>query len=393
MMPPRKKRRRSSLATVTAVLVALGLLAATAGCIGDPASETIIIPENEQSGGDVPIGGSFRVGKIYPLPVTDTSGPSVLGWTSGETVVGYFAENGASADPSTVGLQLLAPPYEKPVPLAKQANAGTSPSGLAPDGKSIAGWQSSADGFSLTLVPLNGSPAKPIAVPAIKERTMLSRQLRWSSNSRYLAYVAAGGSQAQSLVVVCDAGDGTVRQLPLHGYADPGGSVSVTLSDDGNAALLDDGNRVAMAKRNGDGDFEVQYDHPSGPGGSSWVDADRFVFLGSDGTLFQYDTRNGVLSVLLEKIGRFSLSPDRQAIAYTREDQDAIYAGKLQGNNVLVQTTVYQGAVPERMAWSLSGGALLIDDRKQPSGTAQEVAPAPVPRAGARMQTFILTFQ
>ena len=394
MMPPIKKRRRSSLATVTAVLMAIGLLAATAGCIGDPASETIIIPENEQSGGSVPIGGAFQVSKIYPLPVLDPSGSSILGWASGESVVGYFAENGSSAVPATVGLQLLAPPYEKPLPLANQANGGTSLSSLSPDGKSIAEWTTTGDsGVSLTLIPLDGSPAKPIAIPQITKRTMLSRHLQWSSNSRYIAYMVSGESRAQMLVVVCDARYGTVQQLPLHGYPTDG-NASVMLSDDGNAVLLDDGKRVAMAKRNGDGSFEVQYDHPSRSGGGSiWVAANRFVFLGSDGTLFQYDTRNGELSVLLEKVTGFSLSPDRQAIAYTHGDQEAIFAGKLQGNNVLYQTTIYQGVVPNRMAWSLSGDALLVDGSRQPSRAAQNVDPAPAAQPGERLQTFILTFQ
>lgn len=393
MMPHRKKRRSNKLALFVAGLLAIGLLAATAGCIGDPDSETFIIPEDESPGSGVPIGEAFRVSTIYPLPSQASSGLPVLGWADGEALVGYFAENGASAVPTSVGLQLLAPPYEKPQPLAIGANDGNRPPSLSPDGKLLASWTISPEDASMTLVPLDGSPVQSIAVPQDKNRKMLSRQIQWSSNSRYLAFMTAGDFRTELLVVVCDAKEGTVQQLPLHGFS-ADGSVSVMLSDDGNAALLDDGNLVAMAERAEDGSFDVQYDHPSRlGGGSSWMDADRFVFLGSDGTLFLYDTRNGELSVLLEKIGGFSLSPDRLAIAYTRADQEAIYAGKLQGNNVLYQTTVYQGVVPERMAWSLSGGALLIDGRKQPSGAAQEVAPAPVAQAGERLQTFILTFQ
>ncbi|WP_027084530.1 hypothetical protein [Cohnella panacarvi] len=392
MIPHSKKRRGIRLGKLTAILVAVWLLAMTAGCIGDPASETIIITEDEQSGGGVEIGEAFRVSTIYPLPALASSGLSVLGWTSGEAVVGYFSENGSLTVPSTVGLQLLSPPYEKPEPLMNDANSGTSLISLSPDGRLIAEWTTSPDGAYLTLVPLDSRPAKPVAAIPIVELTLLSRQIQWSSNSRFLSYMEADGNRTQQFMVVCDARDGTVQKLPLHGY-NTDGNVSVRLSEDGNAVLLDDGKLVAMAKRNADGSFEVQYDHPSGRGGSTWMDSDRFVFLGSDDTLFQYDARNGELSVLLEKVTGFSLSPDRQAIAYTLSDKEAIYAGRLQGNNVLYQTPVYQGVVPDRMVWSLNGGALLVDGGMQPSRSTQVVAPAPAAQAGERLQTFIIAFQ
>jgi hypothetical protein len=360
--------------------------------MSDSDSETIIIPENGQPASGASLGEAFQVKTIYPLPASASSEMQVLGWTSGESAVGYFIANHVSADALPNGLQLLAPPYEQPKRLVNTSILSKSILGLSPDGKQIAALDVSANSISLTLMTVEDGQIKHFAVPAVKKRTLLSRIIQWSNNSRYISFLAAGDSREQLNIVIHDVVDGTSQTLPLRGYSNTEGGLSAILSNDGSHVLMNDGKLVAMAKRNADGGFEVQYDHPAVTGGSTWVDDDRFIFLGKDGTLFQYDHRNGELSVLMEKVSSFSLSPDRKVIAYTRNDMDAIYVGQRQGNNVLYETAVYQGIVPYEMMWSLSNRALLIDGSKPYSRTAQELAPAPAADQEG-LRAFIITFQ
>ncbi|MCM3628325.1 hypothetical protein M3194_13210 [Paenibacillus glycanilyticus] len=378
---------------LTFTMMSVLLLSITAGCMGDSHSETFVIPETEgqQPASEASVGQAFEVKTIYPLPVSSAEEMQVLGWTNGEAVVGHFKAN-VTATAAPNGLQLLAPPYEKPKLIASTANIDIRLLGLSPDGKRIAGLSESGDGISMTLVPVQGNQIKQIAAPADIQRKMLSRTIQWSNNSRYISYLVAGDGRGQLDIVIYDTVDGKAKLHPLINYSTDNNSATVVLSDDGNRILVDDGKLVTMAKRNEDGSFSVQYDHPSGMAISNWVDASRFMFLGADGTLFQYDARNGELSVLLEKVGSFSLSPDRKVIAYTQTNTQAIHVGKLQGNNVLYQTVVYQGIVPSQMKWSLKGGSLLVDKSNPSAAVAQEISPAPV--AGQdRLQTFVIQFR
>lgn len=387
-----KIKKWKRLRAIAVSLMAVLLLLMTTGCMGNPRSETIVIPEteSEKPANEASLGKEFQVKTIYPLPVSSAS--ELLGWTNGEAVIGYLEDNVPQKAPSN-RIQLFVPPYEQSKQLASTTNIDMKILGLSPDGKMIAGLSESGKGTSLTLVNLDGSQIKPIPDSSIdKQRSLHSRILHWSNNSRFISYLVAGNSRGQLNVVVYDVVEGAAKQYPLLGFSLADRSTSVMLSNDGSSVLIEDGNLVTMAKRNGDGSFVVHYDHPSGNGGSTWIDDDRFMFLGADGTLFQYDHRNGELSVLLEKVGSFSVSPDRKLIAYTRNNEEAVYAGKLQGNNVLYQTAVYQGIVPYQMMWSLSDGALLVDGSKSQAATAQEIAPAPAADQ-ERLRTFVIQFQ
>ncbi|CAM3239506.1 PD40 domain-containing protein [Paenibacillus lupini] len=387
-----KIKKWKRLRAIAASLMAVLLLLMTTGCMGNPRSETIVIPEteSEKPANEASLGKEFQVKTIYPLPVSSSS--ELLGWTNGEAVIGYLEDNVPQIAPSN-RMQMFVPPYEQSKQLAGTTNIDLKILSLSPDGRKIAGLSESGKGTSLTLVNLEGGQVKPIADSSNGiQRTLHSRILLWSNNSRFISYLVTGNSQGQLNVVVYDVVEGTTKQFPLPGFSLENRSASVMLSNDGSSVLIEDGNLVTMAKRNGDGSFVVQYDHPSGNGGSTWIDDDRFMFLGADGTLFQYDHRNGELSVLLEKVGSFSVSPDRKLIAYTRNNEEAVYAGKLQGNNVLYQTAVYQGIVPYQMLWSLSDGALLVDGSKSQAATAQEIAPAPAADQ-ERLRTFVIQFQ
>ncbi|MFC4810087.1 hypothetical protein [Paenibacillus sp. GCM10023250] len=388
-------KSRTTLRVLAAALACMLLLLALAGCMDDPRSETIVIPGTEDEGpaGEAGSGTPFRVKTIYPLPVEEKYKLPVLGWADGDALIGYFAAGTAPGTAEIRGLQQLDPPYEQPKPLAGAGNLLMDDFGaLSPDGKTIAVLAKTAKGIGLTLVTVDGGQVK--RVPETTQKQLYSPALRWSGNGRFLSYLAYGEARGELRIAAYDAKSGTLGELPLAGLQKYGSNATVVLTDDGSGALIEDGKTIAMAKRAGDR-FEVKYDHPSGIGAGVWVDDDRFAFLGADGTLFQYDGRSGELSVLLEKVAYFSLSPDRKAIAYTRSDPDdvSVYAGKLQGNNVLSQSAIFQGVIPYLMAWSPSGTALLIDGGKPyASTTAQETAPSAAAVDG-RQQTFVIRFQ
>ncbi|ACT01775.1 hypothetical protein [Paenibacillus sp. JDR-2] len=377
-------------------LVLMALIIIASGCMGNPRSETIVIPESE--GGQPAVGASvgkvFQVKTIFPLEEWSDKF-EVLGWTNEENLVGYY--RGSLPSGSTYdGLQLIAAPYDRLKQLTASLNAGKDLFSLSPDGKLLAGLSESGDGYSLILLSVDGRTSKSISEPMEKQRRLLSQTLQWSGNSRYLSYLVLGDDSDPLSLVEYDIQQGTSKQLPLQGISDIKNIVSAELSEDGNRLLIDNGRLVTMASLNEDGRFVVQYDHPSGANGSTWVDANRFIFLGADGTLFQYDNRNGELSVLLEKIVSYSLSPDRETIAYTQSEGDIIYVGKLQGNNLLSQTAVYQGFVPSLMNWSLSRGKLLVVGSK-PFARAAAEASAPAPeseREGLQdLHAFIIEFE
>ncbi|QHW29555.1 WD40 repeat domain-containing protein [Paenibacillus rhizovicinus] len=374
-----------------AVLTAISLLLLTSSCMGNPRSETIIIPaadEDQTNEGDN--AQSFQVQTIYRLPALAATDISLLGWTSNADLVGLDAESRASM---TTGLRLqrLGKPYEQFKPLDSLI-PGANWFGLSPNGRQIAYIAKSTTGTALTLLSLTDGKAVQSAAPPNSEWQLQSRTLNWSGNSRFLSYLVSGEDRTEQRIVVCDSADGQVKLYPLTGLQDFGEIVKVVLSDDGSGALIETGKTVAFAKRSGSG-YAVQYDHPSGNGESEWVNDSQFAFLGFDGTLFQYDSRNGELSVLLEKVDSFRLSPDRKLIAYTLNDQDTIFAGRLQGNNVLYKGSVYQGVYPFQMTWSPDGGALLVDGSKRYARSAAQIQPSSEAKPAVDLLPFIIQFR
>ena len=80
--------------------------------------------------------------------------------------------------------------------------------------------------------------------------------------------------------------------------------------------------------------------------------------------MYVYDRRNHELSILLEKVDSFEFSQDRKYVAYSQNGEDTIYAGKLQGKNVLSAEPIYHGVIPSKMYWSSDHRRLLVNGRK-----------------------------
>lgn len=91
---------------------------------------------------------------------------------------------------------------------------------------------------------------------------------------------------------------------------------------------------------------------------------DQLAFLGRGGNLYEYDQRNGELSVVLERVTAFEFSADKRFIAYKLQDEDIIYVGKMQGRNVLYNEPVYHSILPLNMKWSPDNTSLFMQGSK-----------------------------
>jgi len=146
--------------------------------------------------------------------------------------------------------------------------------------------------------------------------------------------------------------------------------------------------------------FVIEYEHSLHEGeGIEWLDPNRLIFAGTDGTLFIYDRRNGDLSVLKDQSGAFALSADRHYIAYST-DEATVEVAKLQGNNLLNTSTVYHGLIAAEMAWSPDNSGLLVRGRKPyeapavaPAAAAEELYPAQSQRDLYGLQTVVIAFK
>jgi WD40 repeat protein len=400
------RKRFAVLSVLLAIIILLS------GCGGGTRSETIVIPSTEDE--HVADSGSapFQVKTIYRLSIPDTNNDQLLGWTDSESVVGLFQDIPGATRNLTQSLQRLSPPYEQP---EMMQNMDIEPWNLelSPNGKYIAGIKKTKDGNVLKLISL--SDGRETIMATIKPRhDLLLTELTWSDNSRYISYlvtdvatdVATGPVRGQTDVGVATnpvvkmaVYDTTARQVkvyPLKGLRNTGSVSEVKMSDDGQSALIVVQNErtisISMGTINGNS-FHIKYEHQAGGDQMAWLNKDQFVFLGTEGEIYEYDRRNMALSVLLERVLSFQLSQDRKYIAYSQKDNDtiSIFAGKLQGNNVLYKESVYQGVFPSVMYWSPHNDSLLVNGRKIYSTSRQQTNPEP--SVVSYNQPFIIKFQ
>lgn len=385
------------------------LAAALSGCAGGPRTELVVIPDTGESPASATGGQPFRVKTIYRLPVSESNAVQPLGWSAPDTVVALTA-NLMQRDKLVYHVLGLAPPYTDAEVLL-DADTGMRPGSLSPDGRYLSGTSRTENGISVRLLSLPDGEERTVAGLVAREAELISEVGAWSANGRYLAYLLIGSGTQQErlqpqadggdgggdgrsgsvraearesgravLVLLCDVRGGSVEQYPLFGLDRLMDGMTVRPSDDGGALLIVAGSAVRMAERVGSG-YEVKFSPPFvGEGidsAADWVDDDRFVYLDENGTLFSYDRRIGETVILKDQIGHYRLSRDRGAIAYFASGQDSVFAGKLQGNNILYEQPVYQGIVPVFMDWSPDGSRLLIEGRKRYSPSGQIARPAP----------------
>ncbi|MGG4342256.1 hypothetical protein [Paenibacillus lautus] len=399
------RKRFAGLSVLLAIIILLS------GCEGGLLSETIVIPSSEEEHSADPASKPFQVKTIYRLPVSDTKDAQLLGWEDSKSVLGLFQAPDSKMRLAQY-LQRLSPPYEKFETL-QGVDVDHWNFELSPNGKYITGIKKTNDGNVLKLISL--SDGRETIMATIKPRhDLLLTELTWSDNSRYISYlvtdvttdVATGPVSGQTdvgaatnPVVKMAVYDTTARQVkvyPLKGLRNTGIFSEVKMSDDGQSALIVVQNErtisISMGTINGSS-FHIEYEHQAGGDQMAWLNKDQFVFLGTEGEIYEYDRRNMALSVMLERVLSFQLSQDRKYIAYSQKDNDtiSIFAGKLQGNNVLYKESVYQGVFPSVMYWSPHNDSLLVNGRKIYSTSRQQTNPEP--SVVSNNQPFIIKFQ
>ncbi|MDA1476904.1 WD40 repeat domain-containing protein [Bacillus changyiensis] len=342
-------------------------------------SETIIIPSHEENHIEDQKIHPFQVKTIYRLPEVD----QLLGWSSSNSIIGFFIEKETS---ERSHLQQLSYPYEKPK-LLKKIESNNNKLKMSPDGKSIIEENST----SLKLISLTNE--KKIEIASYSSNQQYFGEISWSNNSRYVCFLVINTKNNKANVNVFDTDSKTLKTYPLKGFGSMDTFTKVNISDNGRGLLLmiptnQSGQQYSMMMGTiSNKGFNIQYQRQISHGEPVWLNNDQLVFLGNGETLYEYDRRNKELSVLREKVAFFKFSNDRKKIAYSLYDKDSIYAGKLQGKNILFEEPIYHGTIPEEIYWSPDSNNLLFYGQKQYS--AAETSPA----GFYNNQAYIITFK
>lgn len=334
------------------------------GCSARPQTETIIISSKEEINNVDQTSSPFQVKKIYRLPYEFTSSGDLLGWSSYDSVVASFK---TGSMPERIELKRLTYPFKQSRIISEVKI--DSQMILSPDGKHLSTISTSNSGVSLKL--LSFEDGKETEIGKFSNEIFV-QDISWSDNSRYLGYLTIDPSgREKDSIRLYDMESRTSKIYELKDFAREETLISINVSDDGRGVLFSmfpkhidqSRKRSILLGEMTDNKVEKQFSRPFGGKQNAWISNDQFIFLGYDGTLYEYDRRNGALSVILEKVSTFRLSPDKKSIAYSLDAENIIYVGKLKGRNVLYNEPVYHGIVPTNMYWSLDNKKLFIQGR------------------------------
>jgi len=356
------------------------------GCLSQARSETIIIPESGDELSTSGISDLFDVKTIYRVLDKQSDDGIPLGWIDRSSLLGFFGEQTRS--PS---LERVDYPYEARLKL-RNAEAKAGFITLSMDGHTVASLLQTADGdYSLKLTSLSDQQESIIA--RISNDQIRSFKYGWSNNGRYLVYIVRHGESGSIQMSVYDTTGKTTKSFTVAGWKPKDAISSVHIADDAlSAAIIKDSGKLSyllFGALDGSG-WTEQYEHPANRDSSvEWIHNDQIAFIGSEGSLYAYDRRNAALSILIDQIGLFRLSPDRKVIAYL-QDKDTVYAASLYGNNVMNKTQLFKGVVPSQISWSPDNGKLLLSGRKS---YAEQDVPRPVAPVVISNQNMVIEFR
>ncbi|MBX4149019.1 WD40 repeat domain-containing protein [Paenibacillus lautus] len=367
---------------------ALALILLT-GCASGLQSETVIIPSAESDQAVDEGSRPFQVKTIYRMPESKDA-VELLGWSSSKSVVGLFYETEA-VDAAKLSLQRFSSPYER-VDHSLEIEMNKISYQLSPNGKYVSGIAKTEEGVFLQLIAYPGGEVESLEATTDANQELWFEEPTWSGNSRFVSYMVMESNKRQSSIGIFDTESESARVYRLKGLETEALPFKVIVSDDGKMALivLDEyghGRRIAMGAVNGNA-IDVQYEHDIGTDQAAWLNDDQFVFLGTEGTLYVYDRRNHELSILLEKVDSYEFSKDRKYVAYSQNGENTIYAGKLQGKNILSAEPIYHGVISSKMYWSPDHRRLLVNGRKNYAKEQGPVAIEPTEH-----QPFIIEFK
>ncbi|OAZ39298.1 hypothetical protein [Paenibacillus polymyxa] len=351
---------------VMLVVVSLVVLLLSA-CVSEPKTETVVIADSNEVSNADQSSRPFQVQKIYRLPERFANRGQLLGWSSGDAVIASF---GAMTILKRGTLERLTYPYEQGKVISGIGKV-TSNTILSPDGKYICEVSPSSLETTLKLISLQDGKEREIDRISTRNESYV-QYVSWSANSSYIGYLVENlvDNGADSLYIY-DMGSQTSSKYQLKGIVKGDTLLSVNLANDGRSVLLQllrakqGQNKVLTLGKVSGKNIEFQYERQIGGDSVAWMNNNQFVFLGKDSSLYEYDQRNGELSVILEKVLDFEFSPDRKNIAYTVYDQNITYVGKVQGRNILYNEPVYRGIVPKHMYWNPNNKSVLLQGQKK----------------------------
>ncbi|MFJ5672476.1 WD40 repeat domain-containing protein [Bacillus safensis] len=321
-------------------------------------SKTIIIPSNEgQPVNDRQKSSFFQVKNIYPIPKL----VKLIGWSSPDSIIGFFYKN--ASEKQSNQLQRLSSPYDRPKNI-ETVSSSMSDFSMSPDGKKLIETTTSSTNISLSL---KTSQNEKKEIKRISPRNELFVQtVTWSNNSKWMTYLIVDPlNQQTSKVGIYDTETGKLKTLPLLQIDNKASLINVAISDDGQRLLLTTSERSGSKKRIYMGNIKNDHvalskEYQNSYGDPIWLNRNQFVYIGVGNTLYEYDQRNGDISALLENVTNVELSNDRKKIAYSLYGDENIYAGNLQGKNILYKESIYHSTIPLEMAWSIDGNSLLV---------------------------------
>ncbi|MGM1049240.1 MAG: WD40 repeat domain-containing protein [Bacillota bacterium] len=359
----RKKKMIYSLGILIFIFMVL-----LSGCRLGPKTETIIIPNSEADYNEDQSSQPFQVNKIYRLPDDFTNSGQILGWTSYNSILASYRKNSMEQ----VMLKRLTYPYEQSE-ILQEIKTDTSEIELSPNGKYICEIQSGTKGIIKLISIDTGNETEVEEINSLGP--MYVQDIAWSSNGKYLSYLVMDPREnGDKNLRLYDIDSQSYKKYKLKGNLSKN-ILDLNISDDGRSVLLTaiqnntTERYILLGTTTEEGEFQIQYEHQIGLEQSSWINNNQFAFIGTDLTLYEYDLRNGELAVLLDNVSSFVLSHDKRSIAYTLYGQDIIYAGRIQGKNILFKEPVYHGILPVSMYWNLDNKSLVIYGQKQFSPT------------------------
>lgn len=390
------RNRNRKAATLACLLAFLMLTLTLTGCAGTLGTETIIIPDDAEEEPAASGSDKFEIDALYRLPNGDRKYGGLFRWTvdGGLTRLTWGYKGGIAVDEFEA-------PFEKATRIRDIEGYVLDIGNLSPDGRYLIGYsydEEAGKESKLTLVTIESGEEKEIGALRSVLR-MGSNSITWSDNGEAFSYFTLN-EQGQLGIEAYDMASGTKRMYVMPEQSGATFYYSARLSNDGQSAIvIKEEKGLPVTFQLGkltDGKFVPQYEHTMHQYGSvDWIDQHRVAFTGTDGTLFAHDLRNDGYAVLLDQTGSFALSRDRSYIAYTTPDA-AVEVAKLQGNNLLYQTTVYRGIVADGLVWSPDGSSLLIQGRKpydDPGVTPQAAAEESQPAQDFTFQQIVIDFQ
>lgn len=381
---------------MSAFAVLLLILLLLSGCMQETRSETIIIPD---TGAASATGGNevfFDVKTIYRVLDKNTDYGRPLGWIDPSSLIGLFGEQ-----TQTPSLDRIDAPYDSHLKL-RNSDVKAGFMAISPDSRFVASVAPEAGSYDLKLVSLTDQ--KETVIDQLQPIQLRSFMSSWSNNSRYLIYASKLSEKGGVQIKVYNTEDNTTKSYTVQGWTPADTLISIYVANDAQtAAIIRQSNKrtfVEFGTWSGS-ELASQYEHLAAPDSQvEWIHNDQIAFMGNEGTLYAYDRRNAALSILLEGINAFRLSPDRKSVAYTQE-KDTVYAATLYGNNVLNKTQLFKGTVPTLIEWGPDNGRLLLSGWKSyeldPQRSTAAPAPAPAEAAEIRpksvgMQHFVIEF-